>query len=138
MLPAVSSNSRSLALILSQDHELIELRHQREAAQQQGNDALVAELSVEILNRVEQRAAAVAADVKLQTNEQIKYSSTFVNTMAAGVFTAGVATPVIGIFAPGSLYAANHLLLGEVSGGCFLTAMALHMVVRAMLRRLRA
>jgi hypothetical protein len=58
--------------------------------------------------------------------------------MAAGIFTAGVATPVIGIFAPGSLYAANPLLLGEVSGGCFITAMALHMVVRAMLRRLRA
>ena len=97
MLPAVRQHSHSLAALLSEKRVLQELRNQRRRAEQEGNVALIAELSVEILNRVEQRAAAIAADVKLQTNEQIKYSSTFVNTMAAGIFTAGVGTPVMGI-----------------------------------------
>lgn len=132
------SQATSLALILNQDRELVDLRRQRERAQNEGNITLVAELSIEILNRVEHKAAAIAADVKLRTNEQIKYGCTLVNTMAASIFTAGVAAPVIGIFAPGSIYADNPLLLGEVSGGCFIITFLLHMVVRAMLRGLRA
>lgn len=123
---------------LTLDPRFITLWEQRERAQNAGNTALAAEVSAEILALVSQRAKAVADDVKLQTNEQIKYGCTLVNTMAASVFTAGVATPLIGIFAPGSPYAADYTLLAKVSFGCFLTAMVLHMVVRAMLRRLKA
>lgn len=52
--------------------------------------------------------------------------------------TAGIATPVIGLFAPGSPYATESHLLVRISTGCFVVAVALHMVVRAMLRRLKA
>lgn len=65
MLPAVRQHSHSLAALLSEKRVLQELRNQRRRAEQEGNVALIAELSVEILNRVEQRAAAIAADVKL-------------------------------------------------------------------------
>lgn len=139
MLPALRSQ-KSIALYAGTpaSRELADLRQQREAAKARGDIATVAELSVKILDLVERESAAAAADVKLQTNEQVKYSGTFVNGMATAIFTAGVATPVLGIFAPGSPYATNLTLLGEVSGGCFLTAVALHLIVRQMLRRLRA
>ena len=125
------------ALVLL-DARLVTLWEQREKAQNAGNTALAAELSAEILSLVEQRAKTIADDAKLRANEQIKYTCSFVNTMAASVFTAGIATPVIGLFAPGSPYAADPSLLARVSTGCFVAAMALHMIVRAMLRRLKA
>ena len=123
---------------MSLDPRFVTLWEQRERAQDAGNMALAAELSAEILSLVEQRAKAVADDAKLRDDEQIKYTCTFVNAMAASVFTAGIATPVIGLFAPGSPYATEPNLLVRISTGCFVVAVALHMVVRAMLRRLKA
>ena len=82
------------------ERELLDLRLRREEAKAAGNTALVAELSVEILDRVEKAGQALAADLKLQTNEQTKYSGTFVNGMAIAIFSAGVITPVLGVFVP--------------------------------------
>ena len=139
MLPG-SSPRQSLALSGGRpaNRELAALRPQRDSAKADGDHAPVAELSVKIIDIVERESAAAAADVKLRTNEQVKFSATFVNGMATAIFTAGVATPVLGIFVPGSPYATNLTLLGEVSGGCFLTPLALYIIVRQMLRRLRA
>ena len=104
-----------------------------------GRDLVAASrISADIANRLESASQVIAADVKLQTNEQIKSSATFVNGFANTLITAGVATPVLGFFVPGSPYSGNAVLIGEVSGTCLVGALIVHTIARSMLRRLRS
>lgn len=66
-------------------------------------------------------------------NEQIKLSATFLNGVAQAVFAVGCLGPVvamlIGSVAPG-------LIPLGVAAGCWMLAVALHLVARRILRRL--
>lgn len=119
-------------------HELQNLVERRRGAAAAGDAALDGQLSTRIVGLLERAAQTRAADEKLQSNERIKYTATFLNAMAAAIVSAGVATPTIGLFVPGSPYASNPTLLVELGGGCFLFATVLHIFVRRMLRLLRA
>ena len=104
-----------------------------------GSDLAVASrISADIASRLERTSLVIAADVKLQTNEQIKSSAAFVNGFANTLITAGVATPVLGFFVPGSPYSGNAVLIGEISGTCLAGAFIVHTMARSMLRRLKS
>ena len=118
--------------------QLRELEHDLQQALG-GRDLVTASrISTDIADRLESTSRITAADVKLQTNEQIKSSATFVNGFANTLITAGVATPVLGFFVPGSPYSGNVVLIEGVSGTCLMGALIVHIIARLMLRRLRS
>jgi hypothetical protein len=118
--------------------QLTVLTEERAVALTTGDKAKEGEISSAILALYERGGEARIADVKLQTNEQIKYSGTFMNGMAIAIFSVGALAPVLGSFVPGSPYSNNIPLLAGVSMGCFLASLGLHLLVRQMLRRLKA
>jgi hypothetical protein len=99
--------------------ELARLSEERALAIEADNKTEEGRLSSAILELYERGNEARLADIKLQTNEQIRSSATFLNGMAIATFSVGALTPMLGALVPGSPYSNNLLPLAQVSGGCF-------------------
>ncbi|HVW91515.1 MAG TPA: amino acid transporter [Devosia sp.] len=71
---------------------------------------------------------------KLIENERVKLSATYLNSLAAAFFAAGVLAPVIGLFSASSVW--QPLQLAAVVASCILLSVALHLAARLVLRGL--
>lgn len=118
--------------------KLDRLQSERDDALASGDQAKADLLGREIAEVVERGDAVREADLKLRSNERIRYTATLINNVATTVVSLGIAAPLLGVFVPGSPYSDHLSLLGEVSGACALIATVLHIIVRWMLRGLRA